>query len=372
MIKNVTILGAGNGGFAAAADLTLRGFKVKLYENEKFSENIAEIQGNKKIEVLGAGPKGTALLQDVTTDLKSALCDADIILPISPAYAQENVAQSLLPYLTPGMKFILTPGSTGGALVYAKIFHEAGKLEGIKIAEMHTLPYATRKVNGHKVKILLEVRLLLFAAFPSTDNEEMFALAKELYPHVELVTNVLESSLNNGNAVSHPAPVVLNAGKIEYYKKHYHYKEGITPSVARVNERIDQERLEISKKFGFKELGAIERNYRMGYTNLTDNLYDAYQSSKHIYCDIEGPNDLSGRYLTEDAPCSLVAMSEIGKLVGVHCPTMNAVIQLGSILRNENYFETGRTLEKMGIAHMNLETLHDFLTYGYPEQRNNG
>lgn len=369
MIRNITILGAGNGGFAAAADLTLRGFHVKLYEDEKFSENIAEIKESKTIDVVGVGPKGSAKLQDVTTDLASALSDADVILPISPAYAQESVAKSLIPHLTPGMKFILTPGSTGGALVYAKIFHEAGKLEGIKIAEMHTLPYATRKVDGHTVNILLEVRLLLFAAFPAVDNEEMFSIAKELYPHVELVKNVLESSLNNGNAVSHPAPVVLNAGKIEYYKKHYHYKEGITPSVARVNEEIDRERLAISKPFGFKKLGAIERNYRMGYTAMTDNLYDAYQSSKHIYGDIEGPNDLSGRYLTEDAPCSLVAMAEIGKIVGVQCPTMNAVIQLGSILRNENYFETGRTLEKMGIVFDNVEELQDFVTYGYPEQR---
>jgi len=36
-IKRVAVLGAGNGGITAAADLTLRGFEVALYELPQFS-----------------------------------------------------------------------------------------------------------------------------------------------------------------------------------------------------------------------------------------------------------------------------------------------------------------------------------------------
>ena len=39
-IRRVAILGAGNGGITAAADLTIRGFEVSLFELPKFGKTI--------------------------------------------------------------------------------------------------------------------------------------------------------------------------------------------------------------------------------------------------------------------------------------------------------------------------------------------
>src|SRR5690554_3525592 len=223
MAKKVCIIGAGNGALAAAADLTLRGFRVTLYKDQRFRANVEEIMETGVIHCIGAGPVGAAKIYKVTYDLEEALDDIDIIMPVIPAYSQEYVARTLLPYIKPYDKIVLAPGSTGGALVFAKIFHENGKIDRVRISEMHTLPYAARKVNNCTVKILLECKKIFFASFPSVYNEEMVELVKELYPAIELAEDVLETSLNNGNAVSHPAPVVLNAGKIEYFHQHFHY-----------------------------------------------------------------------------------------------------------------------------------------------------
>ena len=366
---NITILGGGNGAFATAADLSSQGHDVTIYVTEAYKKHVEGIKESLEIRCIGDGPNGTFPIKNVTHDLKEALHRADLILPVSTAYAQESMAKELVPYIQPGDRIILTPGSTGGALVYAKIFHEAGKLEGIKLAEMHTLPYAARKVDETTVNILHMCGLLYFAAFPARYNRELYDLTKELFPAVTLVNDVLESSLNNGNASSHPAPVVLNAGKIEYYDKHYHYREGITPSVAHVVEAIDDERKDICGAFGYKETGIIERLHKMGYGTHEETLYETYQSSTDIFLQIEGPNDLSGRYLTEDAPCSLVAMAEIGRAVGVQTPLMDSIIHLASVLRSESYWETGRTLEDMGLGGMNKEQMLDFVRNGYPEQR---
>lgn len=365
MATKVCIIGGGNGAFAAAADLTLRGYEITIYEDERFKSNIEGIMETGIIHCVGVGSVGDAKIHKVTCDLEDALSDVDVIMPIAPAYAQEHVAKKLVPYVKPGDKIVLTPGSTGGALIFAKVFHDNGKLDGVKIAEMHTLPYATRKVDSSTVNILLMCKLMFFAAFPAIYNQEMYDLVKDMFPSIELVNDVLETSLNNGNAVSHPAPVVLNAGKIEYYGRHYHYKEGITPSVAKVNESIDKERLEISAVFGYKPVDAKERLYRMGYCPMKETLYECYQGSTEVFLPIEGPNDLSGRYLTEDAPCSLVAMASIGKAVGVTTPVMNSVVELASVLRSEDYWRTGRTLDKMGIGGMSVEEIKEFLQNGY-------
>jgi len=366
MVKNVCIMGGGNGAFAAAADLTLRGrYNVTIYEDPKFEKNIARIKETGIIHLEGVGVNGDAKIAKITTDLADALSDADIVMPVAPAYAQETIAKTLIPHIRDGMVICLTPGSCGGSLVFAKAFKEADVFEKVKLCEMNTLPYATRKVNDDTVKILLETKVIWFAAFPAKNNQELYDLVKPLYPALELVTDVLESALNNGNITSHPTPVVLNAGKIEYYGKHYHYREGITPSVAKVNWAVDCERMDVAEAFGYKRIDALERLYITGYCPKADNLYDAYQGSKGIFLDIEGPNDLSGRYLTEDAPCSLVFCANLAHAVGVKTPIMDAVTVLASALRSENYWETGRTLEKVGLEGKNVQEILKFLQEGY-------
>lgn len=366
----ITVVGCGNGAFAAAADLSSRGHEITLYVNESHSSNFDRIRDSRVIECTGVGPKGHIELHDVTCDITRALDGADLIMPVITANSHVEVAEELAPHLKDDDRILLVPGSTGGALIFAKIFKEQSKAKNLRIAEMHTLPYACRKFGGEGkartgVHILLEVKKLFVAAFPAKYNYEMFEIAKELYPASVLCKDVLETSLNNGNATTHPAPVVLNAGKIEYYGRHYHYMEGITPSVANVIQVIDDERKKICKAFGYDELDVKDRLYQMGYCRDRSSVYAAIQSSGEVFLPLEGPNDLSGRYLTEDAPCSMVAMIEFAGLAGVDTPTMDGVISLASALRNEDYRTSGRTLDKMGVDGMTIQELKKFLYEGW-------
>jgi len=266
-----------------------------------------------------------------------------------------------------GMVICLAPGSCGGGLVYAKIFHDAGVYDKVRLCEMSTLPFATRKVDDKTVRVLLETQKIYFAAFPAKYNQEMYDLVKQLYPAIVLFEDVLETALNNGNIDSHPTPVVLNAGKIEYYGKHFHYREGITPSVARVNYAINKERQALCEAFGYQKIDILQRLVETGYCKPADNLYDMYQTSEGIFLDIEGPNDLNGRYLTEDAPCSLVFCANLAKAVGVATPLMDSVTNIASALKDENYWETGRTLDKLGLDGMTKDEIKAFLQEGYTD-----
>ncbi|SET15202.1 opine dehydrogenase [Natronincola peptidivorans] len=365
MIKKIAIIGVGNGAFAAAADLTLAGHEITLHANEKYKERISELLQTKTINLTGVGRTGEASIHKVTTNLEEAIDGVDLIMPVLPAYGLKTFAENIAPHIKKGDRIVLAPGSTGGALIMAKVLKEKGKLEGVKIAEMHTLPYAARKTGPTSVKIFLECKKLYFAAFPSKYNQEMYGMAKELYPAIELVSDVLESSLNNGNPVSHPAPVVLNAGKIQYSNgEHYHYREGITPSVARVNEKIDNERIDICKKFGYNPINVKDRLFSMGYAPKRETLYECYRDSE-AFSPLKGPKDLNDRYLTEDTPCSLVALSSLGKALGIDTPVMDSVITLASALVDENYWETGYTVEDLGLEDMSIEEVKEFLYNGY-------
>lgn len=67
-------MGGGNGAFAAAADLTLRGFEVTLYVEPRSAGRVAAIRQNRTIRLEGVGD---AVLRKVTTNLASALRDED-------------------------------------------------------------------------------------------------------------------------------------------------------------------------------------------------------------------------------------------------------------------------------------------------------
>ena len=215
-LKKICIMGGGNGGFAAAADLTQRGYEITLYEDPKFAAAIADIAETQTITLQENGKTiGDVKIHKVTTDLADALKDVDLIMPISPAFAQEAVAKNLVPHIREGMIIFLCPGSCGGGLVYAKIFHDAGVHNKVKICEISTLPYATRK-NGNATNIMLRTPVLWFSAFPAKYTQELFELVDPLFPGITPMTDVLETALNNGNIDSHPTPVVLNAGKIDH------------------------------------------------------------------------------------------------------------------------------------------------------------
>ena len=360
----ITVIGCGNGAFATAADLSARGHEITLYVQESHRKNFDAIRESKTIMCKGLGPQGPVKIHEVTHDVELAMKNPDLIIPVLPSFAHEDVAKTIAPYVKPGMKIFMSPGSTGGALVFAKVFRDMGKLEGVKFADVHTLPYTARRVGADGVNITLLTDVMYFAAFPAKYNQEMYDFIHPLYANLKMMTDVLEAGLNNGNGTTHPAPVVLNAGKIEYYGKHYHYAEGITPSVGNVVQLIDDERKAICKAFGYEEIDIKDRLYKMGYCELKPTVYEAIQSSKDIFLPLEGPNDLNGRYLVEDAPYTLVCMSSVGDVPGVPTPLMKSVVYLAGALKGEDYWKVGRTLDKVGFAGMNVEQIKHYLQTG--------
>jgi opine dehydrogenase len=146
----------------------------------------------------------------------------------------------------------------------------------------------------------------------------------------------------------HPAPTLLNAGRIESRSPFEYYSEGVTPSLARVVERIDAERRAVARAMGV-EVPSIKDFYAMSYGVSGKDLHDAIQQVR-AYDGIKGPTSLNTRYLFEDIPTGLVPLSCLGRAMGVPTPAMDAVIELGSILLNRDFRKEGRSLEKLGLA----------------------
>jgi len=120
-------------------------------------------------------------------------------------------------------------------------------------------------------------------------------------------------------------------------------------------EAIDSERVSVAEALGIRVLTAREWLY-LAYGTTGDNLFEAMRKNAG-YRGIMAPRTLRVRYLSEDVPTSLVPIASVGKKFGVDTPVINSLIELASRLNNCNYWEEGRTVEKLGIENLSLKEL---------------
>ncbi len=347
------IIGAGNGGQAFAAHLTLLGYPVSLWDVE--AKKVADLRRTGEIVATGA-VEGKARIDLITGDISEVVKGSQLIMVVVPSVYHASVANLMAPHLTAGQVVVLNPGATGGALEVKHIFAQQGCAR-VTVAEADTLLYACRSPKAGEVIINGVKDHVEVAAIPAGDIKRVVGLLNQPFPQYAAVENVLVTSLSNTNAMMHPTPTLLNAGRAENRAEFDYYTDGVTPSIAALVEKVDAERLAIANALGL-QLPTVSQWYTMCYGVDGDNLYDKVQKVK-AYRGIRGPKDLNTRYLFEDIPTGLVPLSELGKALGVKTPTIDAVVELGSSLLKREFRKEGRTLQRLGLAGMNAREIRD-------------
>ncbi len=371
----VAVLGGGNGGHAVAANLSLNGYKVNFFELPQFAESFERVLRTKEIRIEGISIDGTAKLNLATTDMQQAIKDAEVLFVVTPAFGHKAMAEACAPFVQDGQIIVLMPGS-GGSLEFVKIFKQRKVKREITFAETCTLPYGARlKSSGH-VSVFIHAVILPTGVFPSKRTNEVIPKLKQFYPSISPAKDVMEAAINNPNPVVHPVATLLSATRIEHAKgEFYLYAEGMTPSVARAYESLNQERLSICKALGYQlyHWDNLEfRDYNLGETEeecryrILNTSMDAAFGKDGIYAGIKmkGPEHMKDRYVTEDVPYGMVLLSTLGNLLGVPTPTHDAVIQLSSVVNRTDYWRTGRGMKELDLSKWDKKGLKKFLKEG--------
>lgn len=364
-IRRIAVLGAGNGGCAAAADLTLGGYEVRLYTRS--TETLEPIFEKGGIEIIEGGKQQFATPSLLTTKIAEAVDGADLIVIAAPSVAHESFGRELARLLTEQQIVLLNPGHTGGSLHMARTLRSGGFGAGLRLCETVTLTYICRLVGRARVEVYRRTAHLRCAAFPAKATGELVGEIVKIYPHVVPAENVMETGLANINAIMHPAGMVGNAGWIERTSgDFYFYREGISPAIANVIAAVDRERLQIVERLDLPRLSFVEIFFQAGLTSqsarASGSVFQATRESAPNRT-IKSPAKLDHRYLNEDVGYGLVPMAEIGRLCGVQTPVIDALITLASEMNGIAYREQGLTLEKMGLSGVDLRQfkglLHD-------------
>ena len=340
------VLGAGHGGMAMSGHLAMMGVPVKVYNrSEPRIAPIRLVGGDRAIR----GHRGFRAIQVATTDIVEAIDGARVLMVVVPANGHRFMAEKVAPHLVDGQVIVLNPGRTGGAFEFHSVLRSYGVKADVIVAEAQTLIYAARAINPAQVRVFGVKNTIPVSALPGQRTVEVVQILRQVYAQFVPGDNVLKTSLDNIGAIFHPALMVLNAARIESTRGEFQfYMEGITPSVSRVLEAVDQERVAVAAALGIRAMSAREWLY-VAYDAAGRTLYDAIQNNPG-YEGITAPSLIDHRYIWEDVPMSLVPVASLGEMLGVDTKTIRTLIYLASLINATDYWAEGRTVERMGLS----------------------
>ncbi len=362
------IIGAGHGGKAMAAHLALLGFQTTLFN--RTPDHIAAIKerGGIDLESQYQGLRGFCKLNLVTSNIAEALHEANVIMVVVPSSAHADIARVSAPHLKNGQIIVLHPGRTCGAIEFAKVLADENCAADVTLAEAETFIYASRSDGPAEARIFRIKEAVPLAALPATRTRLVLDTIHEVYPQYIDGVNVLQTGMNNMGAIFHPALTLLNAGRIESTHGDYEfYIEGVTPSVARVLEALDRERVTVASSLGIRARTAQEW-LKMAYDAIGEDLHEAIHNQPGYY-GIKAPPTLNHRYIFEDVPMSLVPIASIGQRYGVSVQAMDSIIRIASIIHRTDYWRRGRTIDKLGIDNLSVGELTAFVNEGILENQ---
>ena len=377
MRYKIAVLGAGNAGLTFAGDLALAGHCVNLCELPEWGDRLLPIEkSGGMIEMAGACRNGLAKLNLFTTNLQEGLRGIEVILIATPAYRHQSFAEAISPCLEDGQLIVLNPGYSFGAVEVANVLKKNGvNLNNIMMGSTVALVYGTRKYCGNKVYANAVKAKVSFSAFPAKNTEKMLPTLNQIYPQDDKKRGMLiptdselKTTLENINPPAHVPMMILKTVYVELGEEPYD-KCDKSYAVKCLLKEINKETMAITSAFNLEPLSyeyvhdvmmypywlRLPRSVDKPDWAKPENMAVEYTSRSNL---------LYMRYITEDIPYGLVPICELGKMVDVPTPAIDAAITIGSIITETDYRTTGRTLKNLGLEGMSKKDLLRYLNEG--------
>ena len=355
----VTVVGAGNAGYAHAAKLAEGGHSVRLLKTSHslHEDSFARVQRDKRIDVIDDSSGGRAFsvqLDMVTRDAKAAMTGADVVFIMTQALYHESVAMTISPFLGRGMLVIVVPGYMG-----AMYFKRLCQQKDIVIAEGESMPYDARIVDERTVRILFGNVRNALSFLPVARKSEGLDIAGRLFETYKYARgNILESAMHNPNLIVHTVGTILSASRIEYSRGDFSmYEEAFTPSIWKLISRLDDEKNSILEFFGCPRLDYLDACRWRNEEDLNKDARAVFES--YSRSGPKGPRDLNTRFIYEDVPMGLVLMSSIGKEFGIGTPVADSLINIACALTGTDFWASGRTLARLELSGIDRKSFLD-------------
>lgn len=357
----IAVLGGGHGSYACAADLAEQGHEVRLWRRDAAA--FAPVLQSQSIRLLDAKGARSVRLALATGDIGAALRSAELVLAPVPATAQAGLARAMAPHLERGQVVFCPPG-TFGSYTMAAMVREVTAGAEIPFAETGTLPYLARKREPDEIAITIRAKRLPVGVFPAERTQGALDVLRRAYPAVHPIEDALSAALMNAGPVIHPPLILMNAGPLEHFERWDIHNEGTQPSIRRVTDALDAERIAVREA--------------LGYVPYHYPLRDHYTTDQWMYGDAHDRLTESGdwrekidlgthRYMREDVAFGLAFLVSVARWAGVAAPVAGGLLAIASAALGEDlYRDSPRTLESLGLSGLGRNEMQKLLNEGNP------
>ena len=384
MEKPVAVLGGGACAQSFAAEFTLAGYEVRLYELSELAQGtLGEVLKTHEIELGGAQTNfkwfrraGIAKVDVITTEIEEALKGAGLVIVAIPAKGHRPFFEKMLPFLEDGQVISIFPDNFG-SLMLRSMMRSKGCNADVIIGGWTSMPYGVRMMEPGKLDCISRTRELMCDALPNRDGDKFFETLKGIPAFdgtVELKKGdtIIGVDLSNPNPVVHVPGSVLNVGAMEVSEmegilgipkgKYSMYKHGMSPAVARAQFAFYQEERKIADAIGIKMIEYREDQFFWKGSIMGVEYWAPFADV--IFPPIVGPTSTEHRYFTEDIPVGTVVRYHLARKFAVAVPVIESLIQLGSVACKRDFLKEGRTLKELGIEDLTKEQILRYLREG--------
>jgi len=348
-MSRVAVLGAGGIGCGAAALLCERGHTAVLWSpsgrgTAAFADGVA----------LRAEGKLTGSYQPIIApDCAAAVRDADAVMLAVPGYGHRAVLDQVAAHLRSGQPVVISSHMSFSALYLARLLAARGV--HAPIAAWGTTVTTGRRLAGPAVRVSNIRDKVDIAALPVGDIDAMVALCGALFgdrfvPRADLIA----VSLSNINPQNHLGMALCNFTRIEKAEPWVNWS-GLTPSVGRLIEALDAERLAVAGAFG-ASVRTVREHFHLSFGVPHGPVGDAgaILAARDA---TPGPASVETRYITEDVPFGLVPSTLLGRIAGVAMPLHDAGIAIFSALYGRDFRAENDLLPVLAMDGLSVEAL---------------
>jgi opine dehydrogenase len=315
----VSILGGGPIGLAYYALLTEAGHEPVIYSATGRRTGLLDVDGV---------VSGTFEPRWVDS-LAEAADHAEIVICARCCTGLRALMDELAPLLRADQVLIFSSHASFSALYLSRLL-EQRDLEPLIVAWSTTVATA-RWREGFAIHVDTVRSRVDFGALNEPTPGEALGICRGLFgARFGKAQSLLAVDLSNLNPPIHIANSLANLTRIERGEAWANY-DGITPTVGRMIEALDLERLAVATAFGVK-VRSVQEHYLKTFDGLDPG--SVAEMAAQVYRrggTTAGPVTLATRFLTEDVPFGLVPLVAVGQACGVPMPLHEAAIRLISV-----------------------------------------
>jgi opine dehydrogenase len=354
----VSILGAGAIAYGAAAYLAQAGHDPMLWSPS--GKRTAALAAGKPLIATNA-IDGT-FTPRIGSSCADAIQNADAVMVALPGYGHKSVLAAAAAHLREGQPVIISSHASFGALYLSKLLAARGVQ--VPIIAWGTTLTTGRQPSPTEVNVATVRQKIDLATVPDGAIAAGHALCTTLFGDRFVQRDGLMAiALSNLNPQNHLGIALLNLTRMEQGEA-WSQGQNITPTVGRLIEALDAERLAIAKIFGLS-VRTVKEHFSLSFHVPMASVSEMNQEMHRQGRGGLGPATVNSRYVLEDVPFGLLPTILLGRLAGSPAPLHEAGVALFSAAYGRDFAQDNDLLPELGLERLSVAQLQQLMRSGY-------